>query len=196
LVEQYVSDLVKASGRRQIDLWSVGCATGEEPYSLAMLVDALIKDSGVDRYYGVTGTDISMPALGKARAGIFNERRILSVPEAYRGRYFLPVEKNRFQITPSIRDRVCFSRLNMLKLAEAPMRDIDVIFCQNVLIYFKRWRKHDIANKLSERLAVGGLLVFGVGELLDWTHPDMERVQFDDTLAFVRRATSDASQAV
>ena len=66
------------------------------------------------------------------------------------------------------------------------MQDMDIIFCQNMLIYFRRWRKKQIVTRLAERLAVGGLLVLGPGEVTDFQHPDLERVHFADSLAFRR----------
>ncbi|MFU1924994.1 type 4 fimbrial methyltransferase PilK, partial [Klebsiella pneumoniae] len=68
------------------------------------------------------------------------------------------------------------ARLNVLDLAKAPWSGMDVIFCQNLLIYFRRWRRREILNRLAERLAPGGLLVIGVGEVVGWSHPELEPV--------------------
>ena len=89
-------------------------------------------------------------------------------------------------VAPVLRERICFARLNVLDLSTAPMNDMDLIFCQNMLIYFRRWRKRQIVNRLAERLAPGGILVLGPGEVTDWQHPDLERIHFADTLAFRR----------
>ena len=77
--------------------------------------------------------------------------------------------------------------MNILELGNAPMHGMNVIFCQNVLIYFRRWRRKEILSRLVERLVPGGLLVLGQGEMVDWVHPDLERVPSDNTLAFIRR---------
>lgn len=77
--------------------------------------------------------------------------------------------------------------MNVVELHRVPLRDMDIIFCQNVLIYFRRFRKRDILANLAERLAPGGLMVLGLGEALDWAHPLLERVEFPDTLAFRRK---------
>lgn len=193
LVRDYVQALfARQPERKQVDVWSVGCSTGEEPYALAMLLDELISGMQGGRYFGVTATDLSLPALAKAREGLYNARKVAMVPEPYRDRYFTPAaseryqESGRYQVVPALKERVCFARLNVLDLGDAPMRNMDVIFCQNLLIYFRRWRKKDIVNHLAERLAPGGLLVIGVGELLDWSHPQIERYPYDNTLAFMR----------
>lgn len=190
LVRDHLRALIALPGRRAINLWSVGCSTGEEPYSLAMLADAEIAATQRrDCYFGVTGTDISLPVLAKCRSAIFGERRLQQVPEDWRQRYFqpLPSSKRDFQVVEALRERVCFAQMNIMQLEQSPLADMDVIFCQNVLIYFRRFRKRDILNHLAERLAPGGLLVIGVGEMVDWSHPLLERVARPDTLAWRRR---------
>lgn len=193
LVRDYVQALfARQPERKQVNVWSVGCSTGEEPYALAMLLDQLVSGLEGERYFGVTATDLSLPALAKAREGIYSARKMGMVPDAYRERYFTPaagersLESGRYQVVPALKERVCFARMNVLDLGEAPMQGMDVIYCQNLLIYFRRWRKKDIVNHLAERLAPGGLLVIGVGELLDWSHPQIERYPYDNTLAFTR----------
>ena len=88
----------------------------------------------------------------------------------------------------AVKKKVAFVQLNIMELDRAPLSDMDVIFCQNVLIYFRRFRKRDILANLAVRLAPGGLLVLGVGEAADWSHPALSRVDYPDTLAFRRKA--------
>lgn len=95
---------------------------------------------------------------------------------------------NRAQVAPELVARVCFAKLNVLELASAPLAGLDVIFCQNLLIYFRRWRRREILNRLAERLAPGGLLVVGVGEVVGWQHPDLVPVADDQVLAFTRKS--------
>ncbi len=187
LVRDYVQTLfANQPERKQLDVWSVGCSTGEEPYTLAMLLNEVIGGMEGEHYFGVTATDLSLPALSKAREGIYNARKVAMVPDPYREKYFTPTDNGRYRVSPALKQRVCFARMNVLDLGDAPMRGMDIIFCQNLLIYFRRWRKKDIVNHLAERLAPGGLLVIGVGELLDWSHPDIERYPYGNTLAFRR----------
>lgn len=187
LVGQYCRKLYQEQQRKQIELWSVGCATGEEAYSLAMLMDELVASQEHKCYFGITATDISLPALSKARGGVYPERKLQRINERYVKQYFTPLDKGRGKVMPHLKDRVCFARINVLDLRSAPMQNMDVIFCQNLLIYFQSWRKKDIVSQLADRLVPGGLMVLGVGEVMDWKRPDMERVQFKDTLAFMKR---------
>lgn len=172
-----------------LSIWSVGCATGEEAYTLAMVIQDSIEQMGQKAYYGITGTDISQPALEKAKRGLYPARKMVTTDERYREKFFLPTADNQFEVIPAIRDRVCFSRLNVLEIGKAPMHGMNIIFCQNLLIYFRRWRRKEIVNRLAERLAPGGLLVLGQGELTDWQHPFLQRVPSDNVLAWTRRQT-------
>jgi type IV pilus assembly protein PilK len=191
LVKTHVAGLLEREpGRKTLNLWSVGCSTGEEPYSLAMQTDAQLADmQRSDVYFGVTASDISLPTLARARAGIYGERRLNNVPTAWRQKYFQSVPgRKELQVTAELKRRIAFVQINIMELDRAPLGGMDVIFCQNVLIYFRRFRKRDILANLAARLTPGGLLVLGVGEAVDWAHPALQRVDYPDTLAFCRKA--------
>lgn len=173
-------------GRRSVDLWSVGCATGEEPYSLAMVVDQYLAERGGDWYFGVTASDISLPALAVGRDGIYSRAKLKDVPSQLLMRYFEPLDGERFQVRPRLRERMCFTRINVLELDHAPVGMMDVIVCQNLLIYFQRERRIAALNHLVEHLRPGGLLVLGAGEIMGWDHPALEPVLYENTLAFRR----------
>lgn len=173
---------------RPLALWSVGCASGEETFSLAMATAEILAGRDSDGGFGVTGTDISLSALAKSRAGIYSARKLEQVEPSLRERYFLPLPDDRFQVIPALAARVCFARLNVLELASSPISGMDVIFCQNLLIYFRRWRRREILNRLADCLAPGGLLVIGVGEVVGWQHSELLPVANDQVLAFTRKS--------
>jgi chemotaxis protein methyltransferase CheR/type IV pilus assembly protein PilK len=190
LVRQHVAELLLQNpARKNINMWSVGCSTGEEPYSLAMQTDVQLNQLGRKVFFGVTATDISLPTLGRARTGIYGDRRLHNVPAAWKEKYFVPVAnaKKEWQVSNELKKRVAFVQLNIMELDKAPLSGLDVIFCQNVLIYFRRFRKRDILTNLAVRLAPGGLLVVGLGEATDWGHPQLTRVDYPDTMAFRRK---------
>jgi chemotaxis protein methyltransferase CheR/type IV pilus assembly protein PilK len=166
--------------------WSVGCSTGEETYSLAMMIDAVASGSSDKCHFGVTGTDISLPSLNHAREGIYLHRRLKDIPDDYRQAYCKTVSEKRFQVSDHLRRRVCFSQLNLRDLEAAPLRKVNLIYCQNLLIYYSRERREQIVDGLTGFLRPAGVLIVGPGELLDWRHPNMERVRYDDTLAYQR----------
>ncbi|GLZ85153.1 methyltransferase PilK [Metapseudomonas resinovorans] len=187
LLADYLRGRIEGGLTRPLEIWSVGCSSGEEPYSLAMVAAEALGGTEQPDYFGVTGTDISLNALAKAREGLYGARRLEQLEQALTERYFQAQDDGRYKIVPSLAARVCCARLNVLELAKAPMSGMDVIFCQNLLIYFRRWRRREILNRLAERLAPGGLMVLGVGEVVGWQHPDLEPVANEQVLAFTRK---------
>jgi chemotaxis protein methyltransferase CheR len=151
---------VQAEGRRTLRLWSVGCASGEEPYSLALLLQELAPP-GLE--LSILGTDISAAILETARQGLYEPARLAEVPAAVRERYFTP-EGRGFRLAGSIRRLVHFKLHNMLTAPEFPRADL--ILCRNVLIYFSREEQERILQRFAAALPVGGILVLGKAEML------------------------------
>jgi type IV pilus assembly protein PilK len=154
---------------------------------MAIAAAEVLRDVGSDRQFGVTGTDISLNVLNKARDATYVARKLEQMDSDLCERYFLAQDDGRYQVVPDLAARVCVARLNVLELAKAPQSGMDVIFCQNLLIYFRRWRRREILNRLAERLAPGGMLVVGVGEVVGWQHPDLVPVADERVLAFTRK---------
>lgn len=174
----------KQDKKTSINIWSVGCATGEEAYSLAMDLDDYISGSDKEYYYSVTGTDISSAAIATARDALYKENRLTNVSEHLLSHYFDKKNETTYKVKDFLRKRVCFSQLNLQNIKNARIGLMDVIFCQNVLIYFKREQRLQILNNLVSHLKPGGLLVLGAGEIHGWARPDMESVAYEGTLAF------------
>jgi type IV pilus assembly protein PilK len=168
------------------DVWSVGCATGEEAYSLAMVINDCFELAALDPYYGVTGFDISTTALTKARTARYSARRMDEVTPEEINRYMQQRPDSSYEVVSKLRDRVCFTQCNLVRTGSLPAVKVDVIFCQNLLVYFRRWLRRDILNALVERLKPGGLLIIGLGEVVDWEHPHMQRIALDDVQAYLR----------
>lgn len=185
VLEDYLSRRLTDEGGRPWMLWSVGCASGEEAYSLAISAAEVRRRAAQRMEFGVMATDISQGALNQARVARYDARRLEALDAERRARYLRP-EADGWQVTPELAARVCCARLNVLDLDKAPWTGLDVIFCQNLLIYFRRWRRRDILNGLAERLAPGGLLVLGVGEVTGWRHPLLRPLADERVLAFTR----------
>ncbi|MFL0800216.1 MAG: protein-glutamate O-methyltransferase CheR [Agarilytica sp.] len=170
------------------DIWSVGCSSGEEPYTLAMMMNETFELARLEPYFGIIASDISRAALTIAKSGIYPQRKVELVDAPVRQRYFSPLEKNRYQISREIMERVCFNQANVLNINEFPSIKLDVVFCQNLLIYFRRWLRHEIMNAFVDRLKPGGILVCGLGEVVDWTHEKMERgAVADEVQVYIRK---------
>lgn len=174
--------------KRPLDIWSVGCSSGEEVYSLAMVANEILRSFEETPSFLVTGTDISIPVLSKARKAVFSSRRLEAVSEHYVRHYFKQEPNGSYAITESLKRKTCFAQVNILQLDQVAKAPRDIIYCQNVLIYFRRWRRQEILNQLVARLAPGGLLVIGMGEIVDWKHEQLESIKGESITAFRKRA--------
>lgn len=168
---------------RKLQAWSVGCATGEEAYTLAMTMERFIRRRNLPIYYSVMATDISRESLAYAREGRYPAERLAGLDESQIALGFEKLDDG-FRVREKIRQRVCFSELNVMQLSEAPFGPMDIIFCQNLLIYFAQEQRKLITQALLEFLNPGGLLVLGIGEMATWQHTSLQRVKFEDTLAY------------
>lgn len=187
LVRQFLLNrLAQKEQQSSFEILSVGCSTGEEPYALAALVNDCYEDSGHASYFGVTAVDISLPALSIARQGVYSTRSMKLMDPDEKEHYFELLDDGLYKVKDKIKNRVCFSQVNVLHLEEKPVQLMDVIYCQNMLIYFRRWRRRHILNELVRRLKPGGILVIGLGEITDWHCPSVERVANKEVHAYIR----------
>lgn len=171
-----------------LSAWSVGCSTGEEAYSLGITLDQYLRARHPEYYLAITASDISLASLAEARRGIYSQRRLKGVSEAQLQHYFTPSGSAGYQVKALLRQRICFNHLNILEVDTAPIDQMDIIICQNLLIYYQRTVRHRILNQLAARLRPGGLLLLGSGEALCWQNPELTRLTYPDTLAYLRRS--------
>lgn len=171
---------------QSFDVWSVGCATGEEAYSLAMVINDCFELAALNPYYGITAFDLSMTALATARKGRYAKRKIETVKAEEFKRYTKQMTDGNYEITSRLRERVCFTQANIINHNNLPGVKVDVIFCQNLLVYFRRWLRRDILNAFTDHLKPGGILVTGLGEVTEWEHPKMKRITVDEVQVYIR----------
>jgi len=177
---QVLSVLLRERERssRRIRMWSAGCSTGEEPYSMGIVVcQAIPEHRSWD--VGILGTDLSTQALARAKMGIYGEQQLTSVAPGIRDTYFGPVDGNaagRYRVTTPLRHLVTFARLNLM--GAWPMRGpFDAIFCRNVMIYFDEPCRRRLVQRFWELLDPGGVLFIGHSETLAGVPHQFERVQ-------------------
>jgi chemotaxis methyl-accepting protein methylase len=108
------------------------------------------------------------------------------IPLEYRENYCEEMDSDSFRIVETLRKRVGFASFNLLDAAHAPMKRLDLIFCQNVLIYFARERRRELLAALANLLKPGGLLVLGAGEVTNFAHAGLKRVEHRHVLAYLR----------
>lgn len=169
-----------------IHIWSVGCATGEEPYSLMMYIDKYMTDKNEKCYLAVTASDISHDALAVAKKAVYHHNRFTNVPAEYIKMYLQDVGNDHYLVNDSLRKRICFNRFNLININDSTVGKMEIIICQNVLIYFKREIRLTILNQLVEHLLPGGILILGAGEITGWQHSEIKPMKYDGVLAFQR----------
>jgi len=184
---RYVDALLTAGpAPSEFSFWSAGCSLGQELYSMAMVVESVVsRHKPWLQWHGV-GTDISFNAINQAQQAIYPEAAMASIPEVFRNCYMECKLGDRRRVTDSIRARTHFFHSNLLHVDSAPFADFNVIFCQNVLIYFGRERQRWIIDQLVDRLRVGGLLVLGAGEDVSWLNQNVCRLQWPGVCAYTK----------
>lgn len=152
--------------QKTIDIWCAASSTGQEPYSISMVLDEFKrKNPGKLTGEKIVATDISSSALEAARAGTYDQLALgRGMPKEYLDRYFSH-EDNRWKISPNIAARVQFRMLNLLH-SYSLLGRFDIVFCRNVLIYFSSDLKKDILTRIHAQLKPGGYLLLGASEAM------------------------------
>lgn len=197
-VAQWVKETVTAPGFvGPLWVWSLGCSTGEEAYSLAITVDRAMREVGCELGFGIIGTDISNEAIFQARRGIYRGAKMNAVDESTRENYFDQVGKQLWRVKADLRRRVCFLTSNILA-DKSPLigRKIHLIYCQNMLIYFRRWKRRELVNQLTGHLDNRGCLMLGLGELANWTPEGFARVAPRVVQAYTKVKTVEQGEAL
>ncbi len=149
-------------------LWSAGCSSGEEPYTLAMVLSEFAAKHPHFRFR-ILATDISARMLATGREGIYPEERISPLPLEWRRRYLLRSKdptRHVVRFTPEVRARITFQRLNLMEIGAHVRDTFQVIFCRNVIIYFDRFTQEKVLRQFFHRLQPGGYLFLGHSETL------------------------------
>lgn len=149
--------LIKESGK-SLKIWSAACSTGDEPYSLAMVLSKFVPLTSIN----ILATDIDKQVIEKAKLGLYNEKSLAGLPKEYIPRYFTKAGSSAYQISNDIRKCVQFRQHNLLK--DPYPTGYDLILCRNVLIYFTEEAKEEVYRKFNGTLRKGGVLFVGSTE--------------------------------
>ncbi len=150
--------------RRSLRIWSAGCSTGEEPYTIAMLINEKGAFDGWD--IEISGSDINQRVLQTARRGVYRKNSFRTTEPYFLGKYFTE-DDSSYRINDAIRKHVNFSYLNLLDPFKSKfLGKMDVIFCRNVLIYFDQVSRRRVIENFHDRLVDGGYLLLGHAESL------------------------------
>ena len=161
--EKIVPEIYSRAKDGEVKAWSAGCASGEEPYSIAMLFAEAANTIG--RFRGrVIATDVSSKALERAKTGTYAQASIENVPKDMFGRHFVRTQDGQYQVSAKVRSLVSFE-IGNLSTMSAPQQ-VDVIFCRNVLMYFDKDTQYSIEQKFHKSLKPGGYFILGQSEAL------------------------------
>ncbi len=169
LTKQAIPEMMKTIGSgRTLLVWSAGCSSGEEPYTLSMVLSEYAVTYPGFRFR-VLATDLCTTVLEKASLAVFSAEVAAPVPADLRRKYFLRSRESgskQMRVVPELRSLVEFRRLNFMDSDYGIKEDADVIFCRNVIIYFDRATQEHILQKLAHQLAPGGYIFLGHSETL------------------------------
>lgn len=158
-------------------VWSAACSSGEEPYSVAMI---LAEQSRIEHGFDwqMEATDISSIVLAKAQAGVYPEASLSRVPEVLRKRYLQPqVAGETWRVDPKLKKKIHFTRLNLFEIPDNFPNKFDLIICRNVMIYFDRPTREQLVNMMVERIIPGGTLFVGHSESLGGLKHNLKMVR-------------------
>lgn len=165
--EEIIPEIIAVKGAKKdksLRIWSAGCSTGEEPYTIAMLL--LDRPDLADWRIEIIGTDISQRVLHQARKGVYGSSSFRVTDDNYKDRYFHEQEGG-FRIADRVRELVTFSRLNLYDQSRFLfLGKMDIIFCRNVIIYFDQSAKKKVIEQFYNTLNPGGFLLLGHSESL------------------------------
>jgi chemotaxis protein methyltransferase CheR len=164
--EVAVPEILRKARGRHLKIWSSACSSGMEAYTIAMVLDDMLR-TGYAFQFRILGTDISSGVLRLAEAAIYTRDMIAPVPHDMAQRYFLSSKdrsRAEVRVVPELRRTAAFMRMNLMDQVYPVDRDVDIIFCRNVLIYFDKPTQHKVVERLCSHLRPGGYLIVGHSE--------------------------------
>ena len=177
---------------RKILILSAGCATGEEPYTIAMIINDLFFDSS-EWDIEIIATDINKNAIDFASFGVYSGYKLRNIDDYYKNKYFDIIKENKnvsYRIKDSIRKYISFRQCNLIKepFMLENLRDVDIIFCENVIIYFRRESVQRLINNFYDILNDNGYLFLGYSETLNMVKHPFHLTWWKESFAYQKKA--------
>ncbi|HHW39955.1 MAG TPA: protein-glutamate O-methyltransferase CheR [Syntrophomonadaceae bacterium] len=180
--EEALPEIIANAGMGPLRVWSAGCSTGEEAYTLAIILLEMLGEDGAD--FEVHATDINSEVLLKARLGVYDERSVRDVPEVYLNRYFTRTG-GRYGVDACLKEKVRFYQVNLKDRQQmSGMRDFHAIFCRNVLIYFDDMGRREVALYFYESLLPKGFIFLGHSESMSRISPVFRVRKFNNAIIY------------
>lgn len=181
LVKTALPALINSRGagvNKTLKVWSAGCSTGEEPYTIAMVLNDF-SEQDPRFHFQIQATDISLKVLEQAALGIYEQEKIQTIPLSMKQKYFLKSKnkaKNLVRVIPELRKTIKFKKLNFMDENFGTNNLMDIIFCRNVIIYFDKPTQEKVLKNLCRHLAHDGYIFMGHSETLHWLELPLTQV--------------------
>lgn len=167
LAQQVLPNLKDSIKSNDLRIWCAASSSGEEPYTLAMILEDTFKGESKHWDKKLLATDLSLSILEEARAGIYSKEKVLNLPKIWMLNYFNRINDKQFEIKPKLRNEVIYRRFNLLEPVFPFKKKFHIIFCRNVMIYFDNETKDELIEKFYEILEPGGYLFIGHSESIN-----------------------------
>jgi chemotaxis protein methyltransferase CheR len=190
ILPEIVAEKAKQASKR-LRIWSAGCSTGEESYTLAMNMleesEQLLKGWTVE----ILATDLNDRSVETAKAGIYGDYALRSTTDYFKHKYFSTVDEKKLQVRPEVKKLITFSRLNLQDDSRMLfMKGMDLVFCCNVLIYFDGISKSKVINHFFTNLNFGGYFFLGTSESLMKLNDQFHLIHFPGAIAYWKPSLS------
>lgn len=161
-----IENLIKQEGQNDLRIWCSACSTGEEAYTLVMILMEYFGKSYYLWKSGILATDISEKALEIAQKGIYSFEQIKNLPEEYKNKYFIKLDDDKYKVLEKVKKEVTIRRFNLNNSNYPFKKPFHIIFCRNVMIYFDLPKRRELVRKLSSNLIKDGYLFISHSETL------------------------------
>lgn len=166
-------------------IWSAACSTGEEPYTIAIVLLEIMESLRANFLFSIYATDLSPKVLDSARRGIYSEYSVRGVDDNLRRKYFSVTKEKSYKIKEEVKRYVRFDFMNLMDSEAYKLyKNMDIIFCRNVLIYFDEKAKKKVLGNLYECLKPGGYLILGYAETLHQQRYGFKPILFPGTVIY------------
>ncbi len=184
-LEMHIIPSLAAWGRKSIKILSAGCSSGEEPYTLAMI----LREKFPQLSFTICGIDISDQVIAKAGCAEYTPYAVRHVPPAYLKKYFIPLDNGNLKFRDEYKTGISFKKMNLMELGASPgikANRFDVVFCRYVLIYFDRDSKQRVIDTFHEKIAENGYLILGNSESLSSVLGNFKILHFPSAIIYHR----------
>lgn len=186
-LQTYITACYQRDPNHVLECWSVGCSTGEEVYSIAYTIERCRKQLDVHADYGVMGTDMNLSVIRQARLGRYSADKVVNVDDQTKTQMFDQINQATVSVKSSLLQHVSFVQNNVITTDGLHVNELDIIFCQNVLIYFRKWQRKRVIDTLVRCLKPGGVIILGPGDLSSYQHECLERIHHSHNLVYQKR---------